>query len=1079
MSGKRAAHPTDSGSDSEKDDDGPAPVVRAPAPIDRSAPRFVHIIHHLCNPNNRSDNADWVRNVGGRKTVNNATVIRVYNRGDSRKRRESNFACTQVLKFQTDATGSGSGNTLTGYLWSALPFYTYSFVFGIRQFGGRSQKRVTAMIQVTRKPLTRMLILQLWRSEFGSSRGASKVEARLIAAMETAGLSNETQVVPLALWAKAVGKDLEGTARSPCDAADVAGPANADDKAASACLPSAGGARAAATADRAGPLREIWRDMADNSIEVRKYFYMEELDELSTLWSLRDLLLLTGAELSWRVHTLHTQPWILCFFPLHHQEIEQPGGGTSKWFPDLSYNDLVRVTDQYKLPHNHAAENAAYLYQAKLRPDVHGDHDNNGGHMYSDARPMRRSPRAYLSHNYHGDLDPDARLLSALSFMVQHGIVVQDGEKDCDIYLTPVWRVQQRIVDCLLDGVVANAMRGMRPPLKGEAPFNKNRVLEEGNGDDKGVTEPWKPAVIRPLPPELDCCYEQLVFEQACVNQPIVIASGKAGSGKTAAVHAWMLRNTDAHGVAVVSFTNKVVSDWRSKIISPGRAFTCHKFVMLMQNPSAASAMQLDHLYVLVFEELSMIDAELFSEVLYWALRCNPRTLCRVVCIGDISQLEAIRYGDVLRGLATALPWAFVRFRHNHRVAPESAPIFVNSNLVRAARPGSEQPPNLVWTPTFHFVASCGDIEADTARALAYAARCKYSEKDIQVLTFNRRGRGEEPANRAFKRHYRKMPEEDIKRGGVYHADSRVMVTKNFYDWQLYTGMMFTVLRVEIMSLERIVAILNKEIERADGREIPNAYATVATILDTQDQKAHAEAKRPRVASRSVLPAQAVTSTAQFLASGGDAERAAATGMVGAASRRVNVNDRRLTLTVIPFPPSLNNGAPVERLIDTVEIPLESLTDGYAVTGHKAQGGQFPCVVYIPGDSNYVNQRHMYTCITRAISQVIVVGSTKENFAAMAVRMAFPRRSRLAQKLRTAWEVRLAGPIATARADAGFMAMEMAPEAIFGDTRERMLWPPLADERADGDDAAQLDFLREAFRNMGVAVDEAALTLDM
>ncbi len=50
---------------------------------------------------------------------------------------------------------------------------------------------------------------------------------------------------------------------------------------------------------------------------------------------------------------------------------------------------------------------------------------------------------------------------------------------------------------------------------------------------------------------------------------------------------------------------------------------------------------------------------------------------------------------------------------------------------------------------------------------------------------------------------------------------------------------------------------------------------------------------------------------------------------------------------------------------------------GYCITVHNAQGSQFECIIVVCEDSNIIDNSWLYTSITRAQKQAVIVGSKK------------------------------------------------------------------------------------------------------
>ena len=60
------------------------------------------------------------------------------------------------------------------------------------------------------------------------------------------------------------------------------------------------------------------------------------------------------------------------------------------------------------------------------------------------------------------------------------------------------------------------------------------------------------------------------------------------------------------------------------------------------------------------------------------------------------------------------------------------------------------------------------------------------------------------------------------------------------------------------------------------------------------------------------------------------------------------------------------------------EVVLDCMELGYGITLHKAQGSQFPRVIIALQNGRIVDRAWLYTAVTRAESEVHIVGSAKE-----------------------------------------------------------------------------------------------------
>ena len=103
---------------------------------------------------------------------------------------------------------------------------------------------------------------------------------------------------------------------------------------------------------------------------------------------------------------------------------------------------------------------------------------------------------------------------------------------------------------------------------------------------------------------------------------------------------------------------------------------------------------------------------------------------------------------------------------------------------------------------------------------------------------------------------------------------------------------------------------------------------------------------------------------------------------------------------------------------------LDELTPAYAVTVHKSQGSEYPCVVLPVHTQHYVMlQRNLlYTGITRGKKLVVVVGSEKALAIAVRNGEAGRRHTTLKKRLREAFGASGRGGGAFRPAEGGFSA---------------------------------------------------------
>jgi exodeoxyribonuclease V alpha subunit len=89
------------------------------------------------------------------------------------------------------------------------------------------------------------------------------------------------------------------------------------------------------------------------------------------------------------------------------------------------------------------------------------------------------------------------------------------------------------------------------------------------------------------------------------------------------------------------------------------------------------------------------------------------------------------------------------------------------------------------------------------------------------------------------------------------------------------------------------------------------------------------------------------------------------------------------------------------RLIRYSGMALEQLSLAYAVTVHRAQGSEVPCVVLTLHDSQYtlLQRQLLYTAVTRAKKLLIIVGSRRALLLASKRAIGKRRYCRLTERI--------------------------------------------------------------------------------
>lgn len=132
---------------------------------------------------------------------------------------------------------------------------------------------------------------------------------------------------------------------------------------------------------------------------------------------------------------------------------------------------------------------------------------------------------------------------------------------------------------------------------------------------------------------ESDLSSEQKEALKLCLDNPVVIVEGYAGTGKTTLI-AELVRYLP--NAVVLSFTGKAVSRLR-KVVNETCCLTIHKLIYSDYVPSE-----------IIIDEASMVSLPLFSALI------SRYPLKRIILVGDPFQLPPIEYGRVFERLISS-----------------------------------------------------------------------------------------------------------------------------------------------------------------------------------------------------------------------------------------------------------------------------------------------------------------------------------------------------------------------------------------------------------------------------------------
>jgi exodeoxyribonuclease V alpha subunit len=394
---------------------------------------------------------------------------------------------------------------------------------------------------------------------------------------------------------------------------------------------------------------------------------------------------------------------------------------------------------------------------------------------------------------------------------------------------------------------------------------------------------------------DIEFTHEQRgAVENILSENQIQILTGGPGTGKTTIIRA-VAKIADANrwNIALCAPTGRAAQRLSEAVDMP--AYTIHRLLNFRPDQISELAVRKLNVDLIVIDEMSMVDLELFSVVLS-ALDSG----CKILLVGDSDQLPSVGPGRILGDLIDSAAVPVVKLSLIHRQAVKSRIIAESHNIIRGLVPSIRNNPG---SDFFFLCEEDRELGLQTVIDLvSHRLPTKYgfdSKRDIQVIVPMYKGVcGANELNKGIR--------EILNRGSLndpevhFLAGDKVMQIKNNYDLGVFNGDI------------GIVASVNRE-----------------------EEEIHVDFGRSGIASYS-------------------------------------------------------------------REDLAQLTLAYAITVHKSQGSEVPCVV-IPLYTEHfmlLRRKLLYTAITRAKELCVIVGQPRALELAVQRSIEDHRNTGLAERLR-------------------------------------------------------------------------------
>lgn len=301
----------------------------------------------------------------------------------------------------------------------------------------------------------------------------------------------------------------------------------------------------------------------------------------------------------------------------------------------------------------------------------------------------------------------------------------------------------------------------------------------------------------------------------------VSVITGGPGTGKTTVLRAVIDLFEKAHlSIALAAPTGRAAK--RMQESTDRMAFTIHRLLAHTQTGFMKNASDPLEEDVIVIDEASMIDIELFASIAQ-----AVRSGARLVLVGDVDQLPPVGPGNVLRDIIASGAIPVHKLRLIHRQSADSG-IVVNACRINAG-----------FTPSFsnesedfQFVEvkpdAEGDISAPTAEAVTdlveRLVKNGASSTDIQVLCPMKKT---EAGVNVMNSRLQSIFTFPTKNAFPFREDDKIMQMKNNYESDIYNGDIGIVRQVDARNWSLIADFDGRlvEFDRAMLSDVQLAYA--------------------------------------------------------------------------------------------------------------------------------------------------------------------------------------------------------------------------------------------------------------
>ena len=275
---------------------------------------------------------------------------------------------------------------------------------------------------------------------------------------------------------------------------------------------------------------------------------------------------------------------------------------------------------------------------------------------------------------------------------------------------------------------------------------------------------------------------EQIQAIKKCLVYDFSVLTAAAGGGKTTITKALVdIYKKHKYNLVLLSPTGKATR--RLEECTGYQAQTIHKFLHVMNTVEDAQKIELKENTVLIVDEASMVDIQLFAKL----LNCVNSTT-KIILVGDNNQLPSVQAGNVLGDLIESGKINVCKLTKVMRQKSDSTILDYCTRVNNGLAIGECNLKDFYYKQ----YDNLNTLHDDLLKCYQYEANKRKSVNDLQVLTIYKKGIvGDTNLNNELREMVNTVSEDDTTLG--YAINDKVMHIRNNYQKDVFNGEVGTV----------------------------------------------------------------------------------------------------------------------------------------------------------------------------------------------------------------------------------------------------------------------------------------------